>query len=69
MPCLLLGYSNDTKGYQLINLKTGKMDTQRLGNLHLYEAVTVEASYVRLLLNLFRMAIMSFPVACLIERW
>jgi hypothetical protein len=52
--CLLLGYSTQTKGYKLLNLRTGSVTTSRGGSMKAHEQYTVQSLYVeKLLLNTY----------------
>ncbi|POM61971.1 putative Polyprotein [Phytophthora palmivora] len=52
--CLLLSYSKQTKGYKLLNLRTGSVLTCRGGNMKAHEQYTVDSAYVeKLLLNTY----------------
>ncbi|KAE9170869.1 hypothetical protein PF005_g27386 [Phytophthora fragariae] len=59
---LLLGYSSNTKGYKLLNLKTGGVLQRRSGNVFCHERFTVAQAYVRqLLLNAYKHGAYELP--------
>jgi hypothetical protein len=50
-PALLINYSPDTKGYRVLELPTGKVSTHRAENLHFEETITVQADYIKTLVD------------------
>ncbi|OWY91327.1 polyprotein [Phytophthora megakarya] len=48
--CLLLGYSKQTKGYNVLNLCTGSVTTCRDGNMKTHALYTVHTMYMEKLL-------------------
>ncbi|KAE9008015.1 hypothetical protein PR001_g16820 [Phytophthora rubi] len=58
----MLGYSSSTKGYKLLDLRTGSVLLRRSGNVFCHECFTVAQAYVRqLLMNTYKHGAYELP--------